>query len=381
MTSTETSPAMPETWTRTRLGQIGTVVGGSGFPPHLQGRREGDFPFFKVSDMNTSGNERELVLANNWITERDLKRLSARAIPAGAVAFAKVGAAVFLERKRKVIVPSCVDNNMSAFVPNPTVFDARFAYHWFCDFPLSSLVSVGTLPSINGGQIKSVEITLPSLAEQRAIADVLDAVDGELGTREQLLAKMRATRSALVSRLMAGGGSESRRHVAFPDVFATVNTRGKAVDSRDYLRSGSTPVIDQGQDFIAGYANAGAPIAAGPDGVIVFGDHTRAVKYVPFDFFAGADGTKVLTVKTDDSTRYLAYAIAERGIPSLGYNRHFRLLKQFEFDLPEPAMQHEVAASIAAFDSLVEEERLALAKARNVKQALLHDLVRGVLKA
>lgn len=98
----------------------------------------------------------------------------------------------------------------------------------------------------------------------------------------------------------------------------------------DYLPSGLHPIIDQGQQLIAGYSND-------EDGMftdvpaIVFGDHTRCIKYVEEPFFAGADGVKILKPRLSDNARYWYYALNGLKLEDLGYSRHFKLLKRSIF--------------------------------------------------
>ncbi|MBF4312524.1 restriction endonuclease subunit S, partial [Vibrio anguillarum] len=91
---------------------------GSGFPTKYQGEQEGDYPFFKVSDMNNVGNETFLISSNNYISESVKNSISAKVIPENAIVFAKIGAAIFLERKKICFQPSCIDNNMMAYIAN-----------------------------------------------------------------------------------------------------------------------------------------------------------------------------------------------------------------------------------------------------------------------
>lgn len=63
--------------------------------------------------------------------------------------------------------------------------------------------------------------------------------------------------------------------------------------------------------------------------LIIFGDHTRCVKYIDFAFIPGADGTKLLKPINLDS-KYLYYGIiyASNKIYNNGYARHFSKLKE-----------------------------------------------------
>lgn len=133
---------------------------------------------------------------------------------------------------------------------------------------------------------------------------------------------------------------------AFTDVFADVTKQGTKLQTSEYLASGKYPIIDQGQDDIAGYTDR-------EDGLftdvpaIIFGDHTRIVKYVDMPFFLGADGVKVLKATIPDvDCRYLYYAVSAVKIPNTGYNRHFKWLKEAQIPLPDISTQRRIADTL-----------------------------------
>ena len=107
---------IPQDWTFGRLADFGVFRSGSGFPLIHQGLQSGDYPFFKVSDMNNPGNELFMKAANHWIDEEARKKLNAVKHPIGSVVFAKIGAAIHLERKRLLSQESCIDNNIIPIV-------------------------------------------------------------------------------------------------------------------------------------------------------------------------------------------------------------------------------------------------------------------------
>lgn len=118
--------------------------------------------------------------------------------------------------------------------------------------------------------------------------------------------------------------------IGFSDAFAEVSRGVKKIKQKDYLPTGDHPIVDQGQGAVSGYA-------CGEEGLfsdvpaIVFGDHTRCVKYVSEPFFAGADGVKVLKPKLSDNVRFWWHALRTTRIENLGYSRHFKLLKESRF--------------------------------------------------
>ena len=186
-------------------GDLGTFRGGSGFPIRHQGKKSGDLPFFKVSDMNSGGNELFMTRANNYISEAQRKTLGAVRMPAQAIVFAKVGAAVFQERKRILAQDSCIDNNMAAFIVDKGKLDVRFAHYLLTAFRMSDLVAVGALPSLNGRQLRSIPLLVPSdLAEQRRIVAALADADSLIATLERLIAKKQAIKQGMMQQLVTG---------------------------------------------------------------------------------------------------------------------------------------------------------------------------------
>ena len=148
----------------------------------------------------------------------------------------------------------------------------------------------------------------------------------------------------------------------FSDVFSDETKRGHKIQTSDYLHSGNHPIIDQGQSQIAGYTNL-------EDGIftdvpaIIFGDHTRVIKYIDTPFFLGADGVKVLKSKLRDvDYKYLFYCLQNAKIPNTGYNRHFKWLKEIEVPLPLIDEQHRIAAVLDKVSGLIAKRRAQLAK-------------------
>lgn len=167
-------PIWITTWEQRKLGELGFAQSGIGFPDAEQGGTEGT-PFFKVSDMNTPGNEYELVASNNYVTAEQIARMGWRPInQVPAIFFAKVGAAVMLNRKRLVNEPFLLDNNTMAFSMDSSLLDTQFGRSLFERLDLTSLIQVGALPSFNSSDVESISVSLPStMNEQRQIGQYL----------------------------------------------------------------------------------------------------------------------------------------------------------------------------------------------------------------
>ena len=189
-------------WTQNALGDLGRAVAGFGFPNVEQGGRVGT-PFYKVSDMNLPGNSRRMRAANNYVRPEQIVRLSWKAVTdLPAVIFAKVGAAVFLGRKRIADHPFLIDNNMMAFCIDCQLLDAAFAQTLFETVNLSSLVQVGALPSFNPPALESLSVWVPeTLAEQRAIGAFFSRLDDLIEAESQYVSKLQQVKSALLQKM------------------------------------------------------------------------------------------------------------------------------------------------------------------------------------
>ena len=197
-------PGFHDAWIILTAGEIGKFHGGFGFPIQWQGKHNGTYPFFKVSDMNNDGNEDYMTAANNYISESVQRRLGANIFPQGSIVLAKVGAAIFLERKKILGQPSCIDNNMTAYVMDTQRVDVRFIHALLLLTRLGDLVSTTALPSINGNQLSGISISLPSLHEQKAIVAILSEMDTELAVLEHRRDKTTLLKQAMMQELLTG---------------------------------------------------------------------------------------------------------------------------------------------------------------------------------
>ncbi len=179
-------PEFTGSWSFIKLKDIGTFKGGSGFPEKFQGKTIGRYPFFKVSDMNNAGNDIYMLASNNWIDEDVRKEIHAVAFPKNTIVFAKIGAALFLERKRILTRPSCLDNNMMGFVIHD--LNHEFIFYKFLVLQLGRYANTAALPSLSGTELSDIEIKVPSSKdEQYMIANILTIADKEIQALEHKL--------------------------------------------------------------------------------------------------------------------------------------------------------------------------------------------------
>ena len=141
----------------------------------------------------------------------------------------------------------------------------------------------------------------------------------------------------------------------FTNLYRDVTKEGTKIPQEKYCLTGQFPIVDQGQRVIAGCWNDDAGIFKNVP-AIIFGDHTRAIKYMEQPFFIGADGVKILRpTNIKDNPKYLYYALQAAKIPNLGYSRHFKVVKELQICIYSRDEQNEIVRVLEKIDYLIEQ--------------------------
>ena len=197
-------PGFSGEWEIRAISSLGKFVSGNGFPLEFQGHQVGKYPFYKVSDFNNIGNEQYLKRANNYISPRIAEKLKCNIIPMDSIVFAKIGAAIFLERKKLTTVECCIDNNTMSFQANDCV-SPHFLWYVFQTIRFGDLVEATALPSLSGMSIGGIsKLFPPTREEQEAIASVLLDIDHAIADTSQRLDKVRQIKNGMMQQLLTG---------------------------------------------------------------------------------------------------------------------------------------------------------------------------------
>ena len=193
----------------TILGQLVDIKSGNGFPKHLQGLEDGDYPFFKVGDIsrNAQAGRRKLDRADNYVSKETAKKIRGTIIPPAATVFAKIGAAVALNRRGLTSEHCLIDNNTMALIPGDKL-DPEFLFLFMRQVDLGKKTRGGAVPSLRKGDIEEIPIALPSLPEQREIVRLLDEQFEAIGRNEReidvALQRSEALRQSILHRAFTG---------------------------------------------------------------------------------------------------------------------------------------------------------------------------------
>lgn len=157
--------------------------------------------------------------------------------------------------------------------------------------------------------------------------------------------------------------------------------RSKQVKTSEYLSKGSIPIIDQSRDFIAGYTNDVETIVDMDCPIIVFGDHTRILKYIQFPFAKGADGTQLII--SDNITMpqsLLYYSLINVDLSNYHYARHFKYLKAETILVPTEEIAERFDAFVAPILLKIQRLRESSIKSAESRDRLLPKLMSGELE-
>ena len=193
-----------------RLGDVAEVKAGFGFPEYLQGKTTGSYPFYKVGDISEAWKAKQvgLVAAHHYVDDADLPTLKARPLPAGAIVFAKIGAAIGLNRRCVLTKPALVDNNVFGLVPKHGVANTKYLFQFMCSVDLMPLARATTVPSLRKGDVEELRLPMPSLARQQQIADYLDEqlsrLDASVAALHRVQANLKRYRASVLKSACEG---------------------------------------------------------------------------------------------------------------------------------------------------------------------------------
>ncbi|WP_052262027.1 restriction endonuclease subunit S [Leisingera sp. ANG-M1] len=200
---------VPEHWDVRRLKDVSRLKGGAGFPLDEQNIEGEELYFYKVGDLSLSKDGVHLDKSPHTINRKTAAKLRAEVIPKEAICYAKIGAALLLNRRRITTADCCIDNNMTALLPNADQLNHKYAFYWMSTVDFGEHTNPGAVPSLSEGYQSFIPIAIPPIEEQTAIADFLDEktteIDDLIAKKEELLRLLAEQRTALITHAVTKG--------------------------------------------------------------------------------------------------------------------------------------------------------------------------------
>ena len=198
---------LPFGWASAAIGSLFDVVSG-GTPKGLEQVRGGDIPFYKVSDMNTLGNETRMGNSTIYLSESERKELGLNLYPEGTVIFPKRGGAILTNKKRILSRSSCFDLNTMGVVNGIASISNNYLWYWFQSLDLAEIYDGSNVPQINNKNVEPLSFPICSLDEQRELASILERTLSLVDETEVEIArelqKAEALRQSILKKAFVG---------------------------------------------------------------------------------------------------------------------------------------------------------------------------------
>lgn len=376
-----------------RLEDIANI--GTGATPNRLNKEyynNGIIPWINSSSTNCT----YITEASEYITEKAINETNCKIYPIGTLIVAMYGEGKTRGQVSELLIESAtnqacaaislIDTNIKAYIKN--YFEGNY-------FHLRKLAEGGNQPNLSIGKISNYTIPLPPLSEQHritteiekcfSIIDIIECGKADLQTAIKQ-AKSKILDLAIHGKLVpqdpndepaiellkrinpdftpcdnghSGKLPQGWCYCNYKDVFSDVPSKAYQILQSDIQNDGKYPVISQSVNYIEGYTNTNN-VFQHKIPCIIFGDHTRNVKYVDFDFVVGADGVKILCPKVNVKWSFYMIMYASSHIENKGYSRHFGQIIKFSYKLPPIAEQQRIVQKIGELFSVLDNIQKAL---------------------
>ena len=326
--------------------------------PHATPKEAGDGPVFLGIKNITDDGALDLSEIRH-VSEEEYPRWTRRVTPqAGDVVFTYEATL-----HRYAIVPDgfrgCLGRRVALVRPDPDQVDSRYLLYFFLSRGWrqvieSNVITGATVDRVPLERFPSFPAALPRLRIQQQIAEILSAYDDLIENNQRRMALLEEAARQIYREWFVRLHFPGHEHIKIidglpdgweayklGDLLTKIKRSGK-VKKEDYLEEGLIPCVDQSQSFIGGYTEDEEAKITSPLPLVVFGDHTRALKFIDFPFACGADGTQLLYPKDDRlSIQYFYFAVGNIDLSNYFYARHFKFLKDQNLLVPTANLMAE----------------------------------------
>ena len=273
----------------------------------------------------------------------------------------------------------------------------QYLYYWVKSYEgqkkIDAIAKGTAQKAVPIASIKTLELSLPPIDTQKSIVSILSTYDNLIENNQKQIKLLEEAAQRLYKEWFVDLRFPGHENVKIVDgvpegwgkekignILAKI-PRTTQIKASDYLNSGIIPIIDQSRNFIAGYTNNKDALVNVGHPVIVFGDHTRALKYIMFPFAKGADGTQLIVSNRDDMPQSLLYlSLVSVDLSNYHYARHFKYLKAESILIPSQRLAHEFDMLVSPIFVQIQKLRDISSKAAEARDRLLPKLMSGEIE-
>ena len=375
-------------WKKCPIGEVVTLRQGFAInakSKHYMSKEETSLPLLRIADMKNGTKE---VFVKEEIPQRFI------AHPEDII-YTRTGNVGLVFRNNYGVM----HNNCFSVTPNDADELSRdFLYYALQNktfFDTANALARGAAqPDLPHTSFNSIEFAYPSLFVQERIAYILSRYDSLIENYQKQIKLLEEAAQRLYKEWfidlhfpehentnIIDGVPEGWEKKKVGEVIAKV-PRSKQIPTKDYQNEGAIPIIDQSRDYIAGYTDDIESRVESNEPYIVFGDHTRILKYVPFPFAKGADGTQlIMSNNLDLMPQCLLFtSLVSVDLSNYSYARHFKYLKEEEILVPTASIANAFSKHVAKWYAKIQLNREQLRLLSEARDRLLPKLMSGEIE-
>ena len=378
-------------WKKVTLDQMGIISRGrSKHRPRNDARLfGGSYPFIQTGDIGSAGlyvteysqtyNEEGLAQSKLWEKDTLCITIAANIADTALLAF-----------------PACFPDSIMGFTPHKNIANVKFVKYCFDVLQKDcQQISQGTVQdNLSWKKLSTILFPCPPIEIQNKIATILSRYDSLIENYQKQIKLLEESAQRLYKEWfidlrfpghentkIVDGVPEGWEKKKVGDLISKVR-RTKQVSANNYLNSGCIPVIDQSRNYIAGYTNDIESLVEVTIPYIVFGDHTRVLKYVPFSFAKGADGTQlIMSNDLERMPQSLFYnSLIEIDLSNYSYARHFKYLKEESILVPSKDIAQRYDKVVSQYCQSIQKNREQIRHLTEARDRLLPKLMNGEIE-
>ena len=377
-------------WEYVTLDKLGSVSRGRSKhrPRNDKALFGGKYPFVQTADVKAA----ELYLTDYTETYNEKGLEQSKLWKAGTLC---ITIAANIADTAILGIDACFPDSVMGFIPFDGVSNVKFVKYAFDILQRDcQKISQGTAQdNLSWKKLSTIKFPAPAIETQNKIVDILSVYDDLIANNQKQIKLLEEVAQRLYKEwfvdlrfpghedaAIIDGVPEGWKKERIGDLIGKV-IRSKQVKTAEYLNKGAIPVIDQSRDFIAGYTNDPETIVDVGCPIIVFGDHTRILKYIQFPFAKGADGTQLIVSANENMPQSLLYcSLIAVDLSNYHYARHFKYLKEESILVPSKEIADEFDRYVTPMLLQVQQLRNIADKAAESRDRLLPKLMSGEIE-
>ncbi|WP_375605093.1 restriction endonuclease subunit S [Flavobacterium davisii] len=365
---------IPEDWNLVKIEDIAGVFGG-GTPSTINNKFwGGSINWFTPTEV---GKKKYLTKSNRTLTELGLQNCSGKILPVGSILIttrAGIGDVGILT------IESATNQGFQSLIPNSKI-NPEFLYYITKTLKpvLLQNSSGSTFLEISPSKVKSIQIPLPPLPEQQAIAEVLSDTDAWIESLEKLIAKKRLVKQGAMQQLLTPKEDWEVKKLGEMSQIYTGNK-----NNQDKSEDGIYPFFVRSQKIekINTYTFDGEAILIPGEGNLgsifhyingKFDFHQRVYKVSDFN---GINGKYLFWYFRIYFGKHALQNTVKATVDSI----RLPTIQEFEVFFPEINEQTRIATILSDMDAEIEHLEKKLNKAKQLKQGIMQQLLTGKIR-